>query len=102
MVTKFVPDRGGIAEIGRCADLLKDLEEVANGVVDSAKNLAPELSGDYKEGIDMESGVEGKTAIARVNANDFKSHWVEFGTSDTPTFAPLRKAAEEQGLEVKQ
>lgn len=60
----------------------------------------PYETGDYVSGISAEAGIENGVAIGRINAYDWKSGFIEFGTSDTPTFAPLRRGADEAGLNV--
>ena len=42
--------------------------------------------------------------MARINANDFKSAFIEFGTGEpgpTPAFAPLRRGCEAAGLNLR-
>lgn len=98
--TKFVPDRQAIGLLSRSREMLQVLEEKARDVASIAKGISPVLTSSYRDGIESTSGIDGGKGIGRVNANDWKSHFVEFGTSDTPTFAPLRKAAERSGLRV--
>lgn len=95
---RFVLDRLGVAALARTADMLRLVEEKANEVADRARSIAPQDSGDYVDGIEVESGIENDVATGRVNANDWKSGLIEFGTDHTPAYAPLRKGAEAAGL----
>lgn len=65
-----------------------------------AKELAPVLSGDYRNGIEAAGpgiGPHG-TMVARVIGKDFKSGWIEFGTSRIGAQACLRRGCEAIGL----
>ncbi len=62
-----------------------------------ARSLAPVDEGDYRDGIEAVSGVEGDSQVGRVNANDWKSHLIEFGTIHAPTFAILAKSLDAIG-----
>jgi hypothetical protein len=62
----------------------------AKFAAEEAKRIAPVLTGSYRDSIRAEV-VEGK---AKVIADDMAAGFIEFGTEDTPTFAPLRRAAE--------
>lgn len=98
MASRFVPNPGFLAEFSRSKQLLDVLKGKADEAADNARAVAPVQFGDYQDGIEAVSGIEGGMAVGRVNANHFTSHWIEAGTSDTPTFAPLRKGAEATGL----
>jgi hypothetical protein len=77
--------------------MLERAEEVA-GI---AKAIAPRgegKGGHYADMIDAQAGVISGLAGARVNARKFTSGFIEFGTSDTPTFATLRTACDAAGL----
>lgn len=54
---------------------------VANQAVEYAKSIAPVAEGDYRDGIRV--GRRGNSGVA-VEFSDWKSHFVEFGTEDTP------------------
>lgn len=69
------------------------VEEGAQDIADRAKSIAPEDEGNYIDGIKGpkdSGGVPGK-----VIATDFKSHWIEWGSANNETYAPLRRAAEQ-------
>jgi hypothetical protein len=102
MATKFIPNPVGIAAVARSAQVAEKLKAVAEAVAENARSVAPELSGDYIDGIAVEAAIDGDSAVGRVNANDWKSALIEFGTEDTPTFAPLRRGAEGAGLTLRE
>ena len=77
---------------------LGSLEIIADNIADAARAVAPVDQRDYVDGIEVETGDDEQgNPVARVNANDWKSHGIEFGTVDTPKFAPLRRGLDSQG-----
>jgi hypothetical protein len=104
-MNRFIPDRTGIAAIGRTEDVRRHLEAAANEAAQQAKAIAPTDTFDYRDSINVVSGVEGATALARINADDWKSVFIEFGTgpvAPTPAYAPLRRGAEAAGLDLRE
>jgi hypothetical protein len=102
--TRYVPNPAQVGELGRSKQLLDELMKRAEEAADKARGLAPVDSGDYRDGIEVDGGVDGSTVVARVNANDWKSGLIEFGTgrpAPTPAYAPLRRGAEQAGLKVE-
>ena len=55
------------------------LAEVAGQVAAEAAKNARKRSGSMADAIEVEVGEDGGTRTGRINANDFKSHWWEFG-----------------------
>jgi hypothetical protein len=103
VAVKVVPNPLGIALIGRTPLMARAMVERAQGVADTAKAIAPYgegRGGHYADMIDVAPIVEKMVAGARVNAWKFTSGFIEFGTSDTPTFAPLRTACDAEGLSL--
>jgi hypothetical protein len=89
-------------ELLRTLILEPDLKQASDDIADAAKAAAPVDEGDYRDGIETETGM-GKDGIqGRVNATWWTSHFIEFGTDDTPTFAPMRRGAEAAGYSVKE
>jgi len=104
-VNRFIPDRSGIENIGQSDEVSDAMKALADEAATEAKRIAAAeayLSGDYYDSIVVDVGEEDGKAIARINADDFKAWWIEAGTSDTPTFAPLRRGAEAAGLDVRE
>lgn len=74
------------------------LKEKVEEAEEIARGYAPVATGAYRDGIKADQvWAEGKW-ISRLNAYDFKSAWIEFGTSRMPAFAILRNAMEAAGL----
>lgn len=96
----FLPDPGGIADLLQDQATTDGLSEIAEDIAARAREIAPEDEGDYREGIIVENGVDTEGAYGRVHATWFTSWWIEAGTEDTPTFAPLRKACDAVGLSL--
>lgn len=79
---------------GTKAELLK----LAQSVVDAAQAIAPYNANDslphYRDQIVAEVGDTKDGVVGRVNAKDFKSNWIEFGTVNWPAQHVLTRAAE--------
>lgn len=75
------------------------LEHYGKAVRSRASKLFPDdpsTSGkDLHSNITVDLGVHGGRKVARVNANDFKAGWYEFGTSRTTGVHALSRALEE-------
>ncbi|WP_293308883.1 hypothetical protein [Mycolicibacterium sp.] len=70
-----------------------DIDAVMGEVVTIWRGYAPEDSGAYKESIQIVDAAEaGHGAVA---ALDDKANLIEYGTDDTPEFAPMRRTVEE-------
>jgi hypothetical protein len=99
----FIPKPLGIALIARTPFMANAMEERAGEVAAAAKAIAPRgpgKGGHYADMIDTAQIVAEGVAGARVNAWKFTSGFIEFGTSDTPTFAPLRLGCDAAGLSL--
>lgn len=90
----FIPNPIGIAAVPMSPGVVVVTGEVAEGIATVARTIAPVLTGAYRDSISASVGIEGGHALAHVSAGTDHAQYVEFGTSDTPTFAPLRRAAE--------
>lgn len=95
--TRFVPNPMLAQEVLRATMLLDDLQAIAENIAEQAVAIAPEDEGDYLRSIEAVSGFDARGVMARVNANDWKAALIEFGTTDTPVFAPIRRAADRYG-----
>lgn len=104
MAVRYVPNIRGIALLGRTPAMLAAMLARADGVAEHVRANAPVGEGNgghYKDQIETgPSPITSLTAGARVSAKKFTSGWIEFGTEDTPAFAPLRNAADANGLEL--
>lgn len=93
---KWVPNPAGIAAVGGLPGLVHILDQVAQVGEQVCIETAPVDEGDWRDGFDHDSGIEDGQAIARIfnTEPEPKALAIEFGTSDTPTWATLRKGAE--------
>lgn len=108
---RFIPNPVGIKQLQMGAQMKFALHSVAETIAEAAKSLARAEAydtGAYERSIRPASGIdtdEGgtKTMIARVNAFDFKSGWIEFGSIHNPPpggHKILQRAAEASGYKV--
>jgi hypothetical protein len=99
MTVRFKPNPLAGAILAKTPEMMAFLLGLAESAASAAQSIAPVGTGAYRDSIDAE--VEpGK---ARVNANDWKAVFIEFGTGQpgpTPKFAPLRRGAEMTGLRL--
>ncbi len=100
MAVKFVPNPAIGPILARTPEMMAVLLAAAEAGAAAARSIAPVgATGKYRDGI----GAEVEPGRARINANDYKSNWIEFGTGQpgpTPAFAPLRRGAEMAGLRL--
>jgi hypothetical protein len=94
----FVPNPLGVAQIDETIEMSRAMTEIATAVETVARVIAPHRTGAYAASIHVEQAMEDGKAIANVVADVPYAVFVEFGTADTPTFAPLRRAAESVGV----
>lgn len=71
------------------------LDRMAAQVADDARSVAPFDEGDYLDSIAHDVIVEEGVTKGVVYSDDWKAMLIEFGTVDTPTFAPLRRGLEQ-------
>ena len=55
------------------------LEKAAGAVADRAADTVRKRTKSLAQSIEAEVGLDGGVQTGRVNANDFKAHWWEFG-----------------------
>lgn len=104
MTNKYLPDHRADELLARDADVGVALTKVAEQIADTVRRIGPrdaDADEHYVEMITVDSGLDGSTVVGRVNANKWTSWFIEAGTSDTPTFAPLRHATESVGLTLR-
>lgn len=100
---KYVPNKAGEKIIARSPRMLVMLKGRASAGAAVAKQIAPRQTGAYADGIVAEAGIDDGMAKGRINAKDFKSNWIEFGTGapgPTPAYAVLRRACDAVGLSL--
>lgn len=101
MATRFRYNPAATAALQRTAAMVETLKIRAEDAADQSRAIAPVETGEYRDSITAEAGISKGFAIGRVNAGKFTAGFLEFGTSDTPIFAPLRRGAEAAGLSVR-
>lgn len=99
-MSSFKKAPGMEARLSRSPQVGQALLARAEAGAKAARSLAPVDTGAYREGIQAEAGLEGPTMMARINAYDYKSHWIEFGSLGRPAKAVLRRACDIVGLRL--
>ena len=94
---KFVPNPAGIEALAATAAMEEAMREKAENVLKVAQGIAPVETGAYRDSLHVESGIDGGKAHATVGDDVRYGAYVEFGTSDTPAHATLRRALESGG-----
>lgn len=97
---KFVPNPIATKLLGRTPEMAGFLKLKADAAVEVAKGIAPEESGDYKDGIEAHEGVYGDTVAASIAGHDYKTLWIELGTSQRAAQAVLRRSVESVGVRI--
>ncbi|MGH2651415.1 MAG: HK97 gp10 family phage protein [Actinomycetota bacterium] len=98
-LVRFVPNPVGIEALKRSVGVQVVLTALGTALKAAAQSHAPVQTGKYRDSIEVEDG--DLPGTKRVVAHDFKANWIEFGTVDTPAFAPLRTAADSLGLRLR-
>lgn len=61
--------------------------QLAQQAADYWQSISPVDEGDYRDSIKVhQDGTD-----VWITASDFKAHWIEYGTVDTPEFAPRQR-----------
>ena len=93
---RFRSNYKGIGAMLRSRQMQEEMRKRAEDVQDKAQAMAPRDTGDYATSFRVETGVrEGKKprAQAKVINDDPAAPYVEWGTSRTPRFRVLGRAA---------
>lgn len=94
MTFRFIPNPAGIARIDETAEMSEAMKVYGEATVQVAQAIAPRLTGAYADSIQAVSETVNGQSVCQVVADIEYAVFVEFGTSDTPAFAPLRRASE--------
>jgi hypothetical protein len=94
---RFVPNPAAEEQIASSAEMGAAIEHYSEQLADGARDAAPVLTGAYRNSIQVEMETEGGMVIGVVSANVDYAGWIEFGTSDTPAFAPMRRGIDRVG-----
>lgn len=101
MANKFRYNPAATAQLQRTVEMVEMLRVRAEDAADQSRAIAPVDTGEYRDSISAEAGIQKGFAMGRVNAAKFTAGWLEFGTSKMAAFAPLRRGAEAAGLSVR-
>lgn len=86
---KYVPNLAGIEAATKSPEIIGVLNLLSNQILDAAIAIAPIATGAYQSSLAVDEGLEP------IVYSDIRyAPYLEFGTSDTPVFATLRRASE--------
>lgn len=94
MADRFVFDVRVFPQLMGHPRLAAVLREMADVAADGARSIAPVDEGDYIDSIDSTVLVDEGITKGVAFSDDPKAIHIEYGTVDTPTFAPLRRGLE--------
>jgi len=89
---------GLAALIGSNVEVKAEMLKAARKILDSANTLVPARTWALRDSGHVELDVRDGQLVAHVTYSTRYAVYVEFGTSDTPTFAMLRRGAEAAGF----
>lgn len=95
----FTPNPDLEKELHSFPAVVSSTDEVAQAIAERARELAPVVTGRYRDGIQVDKA--NSKGVARVVATDQKSSWVEFGTLQQDGQFVMRNAVESLGLQFK-
>lgn len=90
MPSGFIPNPGFVPALLAGGEMEAALVTVAKPKLERAQGIAPVDTGEFRASLHLEVAL-GEVAIV---TDDPKWIYLEYGTSDTPTFATLRQALE--------
>lgn len=88
----FIPAPGLEHELRFSTDVAVAVHTKGQEVAERARAIAPVRTGFYRDSIVAEATVDAESVVTQIVAGAPYSVYIEFGTSDTPTFATLRRA----------
>jgi len=98
---RFVANPNLARELEREPSTNTALSEAAGQARAEAQRIAPVEhpgGGAYRDGI----VVDEVGGVVRLDATDWKSHWVEWGSVNNPVFAPLRRGVRGAGFRLNE
>ncbi len=96
-MAKYSSDYRGVGEMLRSPGMVADMGRRAELMRPVAVAASPVDTGRYVSSFETSSGVDGERAYGQLANTAPYAIDVEFGTSDTPAFAPLRVAMQAAG-----
>lgn len=97
---KFVPNPLGSKLLARTPEMQGFMKLQADAAAEVARQIAPVQSGSYRDGIETHEGVFAGMAAASLAGHDYKTLWIELGTSQRSADAVLRRACEAVGIHL--
>lgn len=98
MPSYFRKNPGFNQELSSEAGYKEALAVAAKPAEAAAKSFAPVRTGAYRDSIHVVIDSKG----VRLDASDFKAHWVEWGSANNSPSAPLRRGVRAAGLKFKE
>lgn len=93
-MARFVPNPRFESQARQSREMREAIRRATEPALREAQRLAPVDSGEYRDSLQIVEDADG----VRLMSDDDKASFIEFGTEDTPAFAPLRKGTEAAGL----
>ena len=98
-ITSFIISPTLMKDLHVFPEIQTSLEDVANRIAERARAMAPVVTGNYRDGIQVNKPNSG-SGVWRVYASDQKSSWVEFGNGKQPPQFIMRSACESLGFKM--
>jgi hypothetical protein len=98
----FVPNPMFEEQLQRATFLIDDMGDMAEKALEGVRSTAPVDTGAYRDSWQSEAGIgpDGK-ATGRVYTEDKRANFIEFGTSEYPFGAPMRRGLERAGFKLE-
>jgi hypothetical protein len=96
---RFFPNRSFEKEVAQLGSVVAAVTARAEAAASAAENIGQGVASSYS--VDVSASASG----ARLDANTGginAAKWIEFGNSNLPAAAPLRKGIESAGLRLKE
>jgi len=89
-------------ELKRSTMFVPALTKVAEALVVKCQEAAPYEEGDFRDGFEVAGVVtEAEGVAVRMTNTDWKAAIIEFGTSEYPFSAPIRRGIEAAGFKLE-
>lgn len=93
----FVPNPSFPQEWARSDDARRLAEDRARAGLRHAQSIAPVRTGEYRASLAARAVLTDEGWVGLIYSDAAHAPFLEWGTSDTPTFATLRRALEASG-----
>jgi HK97 gp10 family phage protein len=93
MDVRFAPQE--IRDLLNGDPMKQHMRDIAKAIQERAQAIAPVDSGDYRDSIKVGVAEQGDDGLEiTVYSDDWKANFIEWGTTNNPAWAPLRRAAD--------